>query len=626
MPEYLAPGVFIEEVSFRAKTIEGVSTSTAGFIGPARYGPITGVPDVLTSFADFERVYGGLDQLRYDEEQGATHNFLAHAVRAFFDNGGSRVYISRVYRKGAGADYAQLDLPQAIGSLPSVPAPPAGTVTLKARYPGAGGNLRYVFTLRVGSNTLVAVPDPSNPALRAPALRGVSPFDLVYVKSTSSLITTTKTVFWADRSVNPVTNQTTWTFRAGNDTIQLADLTVGTDSVFVLTCDVSVTYPGREQRTDVWTGLAFHPDHLTSMSKTFAPDLSSRLKMLTYPLVFTTTPATLGGPSIAQILFGTIDPANDNGRQAPYALTNATDGTFPKPGDYEGDDSNPKAKNGLKVFEDIADISIVAAPGSSVRRADPQWMPETITIAGSVITHCEKMKYRIGVIDPPNDLSTSEVKDYRAQFDTTYAALYYPWVRIFDPVTEDEINLAPSGFVSGIYARNDIEKGVHKAPANEVVRDAISFEVLINKAQQEVLNPLGINCFRWLDNLGYRLWGARLMSSDGEWRYVNLRRYFAYLERSIEMGTQWAVFENNGDALWANVRRTIEDFLFNEWKSSRLFGEKSEDAFFVRCDRTTMTQNDIDSGRLICLIGVAPLRPAEFVIFRIGQWVAPARG
>ena len=161
-----------------------------------------------------------------------------------------------------------------------------------------------------------------------------------------------------------------------------------------------------------------------------------------------------------------------------------------------------------------------------------------------------------------------------------------------------------------------------QGPANEVVNLAIGFEKLINRAQQEVLNPEGINCFRFFEGRGFRLWGARTVSSDPEWKYVNLRRYFAYLEHSIDKGTQWAVFEPNGEMLWGNVRRTIEDFLLNEWQNGALLGEKPEKAYFVKCDRSTMTQNDLDNGRLVCLIGVAPLKPAEFVIFRIGQWTA----
>ena len=231
------------------------------------------------------------------------------------------------------------------------------------------------------------------------------------------------------------------------------------------------------------------------------------------------------------------------------------------------------------------------------------------------------MRYRIAVLDSAEGQTISEVRTC-ARVDSKHAALYYPWVTVLDPITRREINLPPSGFVAGIYARNDVERGVYKAPANEVVRLALGFETLLNKGQQEILNPEGVNCFRFFEGRGMRLWGARTISSDPEWKYVNVRRYFAYLERSVDKGTQWAVFEPNGEQLWANVRRTIEDFLLNEWQNGALLGDKPERAFFVRCDRSTMTQNDLDNGRLVCLVGVAPLKPAEFVIFRIGQWTA----
>lgn len=179
--------------------------------------------------------------------------------------------------------------------------------------------------------------------------------------------------------------------------------------------------------------------------------------------------------------------------------------------------------------------------------------------------------------------------------------------------------------MTGIYARNDAERGVWKAPANEVVRGALRFEREVNQRQQEVLNPEGINCLRYFFGRGNRVWGARTVSSDPEWKYVNVRRYFIYLERSIDRSTQWAVFEPNGERLWANVRETVSAFLYNEWRSGALLGTSPEEAFFVRCDRSTMTQDDLDNGRLICEIGVAVLKPAEFVIFRIGQKTADAR-
>jgi phage tail sheath protein FI len=226
------------------------------------------------------------------------------------------------------------------------------------------------------------------------------------------------------------------------------------------------------------------------------------------------------------------------------------------------------------------------------------------------------------VLDSGDGQTIADVRAMRSRYDSKYAAIYYPWVKVLDPVTQDEIALPPSGFIAGIYARNDTQRAVYKAPANEVINLAIGFEQTINKAKQEVLNPEGINCLRFFEGRGFRVWGARTISSDPEWKYVNLRRYFAYLARSIDRGTQWAVFEPNGEDLWANIRRTIEDFLENEFQNGALLGSRMNNAFFVRCDRTTMTQNDLDNGRAVCLIGVAPLRPAEFVIFRIGQWTA----
>ncbi|MET0752931.1 MAG: phage tail sheath subtilisin-like domain-containing protein, partial [Pyrinomonadaceae bacterium] len=316
------------------------------------------------------------------------------------------------------------------------------------------------------------------------------------------------------------------------------------------------------------------------------------------------------------------DESSEDDRSIALLLDGGNDGMRPSASEYEGTakDTDP-FKTGLKAFEDIEDISIVAAPGATYGYGD-DYATQAPTVINLLISHAERMKYRIAVLDSGDNQNIAEVRAMRARLDSKYAAFYYPWVRVLDPVTQQEIYLPPSGFVAGIYARNDVERAVYKAPANEVVRLAVGFEKTLNKAQQEVLNPEGINCFRFFEGRGFRLWGARTISSDPEWKYVSLRRYFAYIERSIDRGTQWAVFEPNGEALWANVRQTVQDFLYNEWVSGALLGEKPEKAYFVRCDRSTMTQNDLDNGRLVCLVGMAVVKPAEFVIFRIGQWTA----
>ena len=399
---------------------------------------------------------------------------------------------------------------------------------------------------------------------------------------------------------------------------------------------MTVIVTDAEGNTQVWDGLPFDPAHIRagapdSVSRRFAQKPSNLAQARTLPIVIELGDDLVSGLDVidalaaasASLLAELNDlTSSDAERSVDVILTGGNDGVRPTFSEYEGTaDENTNVKTGLKAFEDIEDISIVAAPGSTFGYENG-YRSDAATIIGLLISHAQRMRYRIAVIDAGDGQSIAQVRAMRARYDSKYAALYYPWVRVLDPVTRQEINLPPSGFISGIYARNDINRAVYKAPANEVINLALGFEQFLNKSQQDILNPEGVNCLRFFEGRGMLVWGARLISSDPEWKYVNLRRYFAYLERSIDRGTQWAVFEPNGDALWANVRRTVEDFLLNEWQSGALLGDKPEKAFFVKCDRTTMTQNDLDNGRLICLIGIAPLKPAEFVIFRIGQWTA----
>jgi phage tail sheath protein FI len=420
------------------------------------------------------------------------------------------------------------------------------------------------------------------------------------------------------------------------------------DSLYILTATIRVFSSDRQHDLGTWPDLPLDSTHERggapdSIFARFPETPTSMTEARTLPLIITTakTGGLNGLDALTALAPGALEPDDTGimpepslvqllqaGRTTDTLLQGGNDGLRPGAGDYEGfEHEAPVFKTGLKQFEDLEDISIVAAPGSTAGYNDsPTHRDDANAIFGLLIGHAERMRYRIAILDSPPGLGVGEVRKIRAKLDSKHAAFYYPWVSILDPVTRQELDLPPSGFVAGIYARNDITRAVYKAPANEVVTLAIGFEQSINKAQQEVLNPEGINCFRFFEGRGYRLWGARTISSDPEWKYVNLRRYFAYLERSIDKGTQWAVFEPNGEALWANIRRTVEDFLLNEFQSGALLGDKPEKAFFVKCDRSTMTQNDLDNGRLICLVGVAALKPAEFVVFRIGQWTADRRG
>jgi hypothetical protein len=288
------------------------------------------------------------------------------------------------------------------------------------------------------------------------------------------------------------------------------------------------------------------------------------------------------------------------------------------------DDPNPEMRSGLHSLRNLEDISIVAVPGRTAT-----------AMQSALINHCELMRYRFAVLDgppPPQDTLTN-VQLQRQQFDTKYAALYHPWVLIPDPYpatagTRADYPIPPSGHTVGIYARTDIERGVHKAPANEVMRGVVGLQRVLNKEQHDILNPypVNINVIRDFrpNNRGIRVYGGRCITSDSDWKYVNVRRLLIFIEASIDRGLQWVVFEPNAEPLWARVKRSITNFLTLVWRNGALEGTKPEEAFFVKCDRTTMTQTDIDEGRLICLVGVAPVKPAEFVIVRIGLWTAHA--
>jgi uncharacterized protein len=631
MPEYLAPGVFVEEVSFRQKTIEGVSTSTTAFVGPTRFGPVAGEPPLLTSFSEFERIYGGLDPIRPDGTEASNH--VAHAVRAYFDEGGKRLYVARIFNP-------TVDSPPLSGHSvwPEAPGSPDLGFRLRARHPGRAGDIRVDMVFRLGENLRHVGP-------AGPELRGVLNFDTVLAVPAGAPPGSPgpdAELYWVERVLDEVTGRET--FRLRNDDpvgVPVSPAVVTLDQVSdvrVLTVNFVLRPPGRFADELAFQGLSFHPTHRSALARVLAEVPERRSTLLYTPLVLETdhmngaalaaAMTALGnvadGTAVIEVLRASIAQPAIPAAEAltvRVALGGGDDGQALIAADYAGQEDEPKT--GLAALEDLEDISIIAAPGSTADGTVGRG------VMRALIIHVERMRYRIAVLDSVEGQLPSEVRALRGEIDTTRAALYYPWVVVDDPLADGEtreLRLPPSGFVCGIYARNDVERGVHKAPANEVVRQARSFEFLINTRQQEALNPEGINCLRFFEGRGFRVWGARTTTSDPEWKYVNIRRYFAFLERSIERGTQWAVFEPNGPRLWANIQRTVEDFLYNEFVSNHLAGRTPAQAYFVRCDETTMTQNDRDNGRLICLIGVAPLHPAEFVIFRIGQKTADAQG
>lgn len=622
MPEYLAPGVYVEEVSFRSKSIEGVPTSTTGFAGMTRFGPVryeggptTSESRLITSFTEFERVYGGLEPLKIPTNADQRTCFTAHAARAFFANGGVRLYVSRVFiPRGVSPN---LDFGVATLSIPVSDI----NATWQARWPGDFGNV--LVETRVVRSGNVAFSDPVFGVQARRAQRGsvveIIPQGTKIPAANTPLQTADLRVIQVDANTGK---------QSFLDSTNATNPPAATDTI--LLCEMQVVVTVDENRTDVYNELGGDPAQRRWIGKILGrdnPEDEDSILWLNYDP--TTSNDAVPGFLPAKLLMAL---RGNNPKGGPTRLTNGHDGQEAQPDDLKGqpadlDDPARKA-TGLEALGEIDDIAIVALPDGGTY-SDPDIC---VQAADRLIQHAEQERYRIAVVDGPRNSSLNAIRQFRGKFDTKYAAIYHPWIEILDPLQrpsqgapQQRIELPPAGFVTGIYARSDITRGVFKAPANEVVLGLTKFEANINKARQDVLNPENINALRFFPGRGNRVWGARTMSSDPEWKYVNVRRLFIYVEHSIDKGTQFAVFEPNGPNLWANIVRTVEDFLLVLWRDGALLGDKPEQSFFVRCDRTTMTQNDLDNGRMICLIGIAPVKPAEFVIFRIGQFTADSK-
>jgi uncharacterized protein len=630
MPEYLTPGVYVEETSFRSRSIEGVATSTFGMVGLTRYGPVpyfltppgsgevvmVPSPTLVTSFTEFERAFGGLGDVG-STDLADRRNYLAYAARAFFANGGRRLYVSRAFPFVLDGN-GQVSLADNFAALPvGTPA----VATWRARWPGeAGQEVAISVSFQRSKNILVTT---TRGGVTSDSLKGVQPGAAVEVFASPDALpreidpATRRPVPPAPAAVQIVERAADGSlgYRGANGAV--TPVTPGT-GVAHLTLTVNVRWG--ERRLDVYPGLELDGVHPRGIARVLqAEDPADDMSLVWFD-------SGLGTPAAADLVTALLTLLTEQ------FLSGGGEGSALSPTVLAGDPADPddakRCATGLAALGEVEDIAIVASP-DAVRLDEAS----QLTATNDLIAHCEAPRsYRIGIVDPPKDSSISEVRKFRAQFDTTYAALYYPWMEILDPTAKPDpgaspatLQLPPAGFTAGIYARSDEDRGVHKAPANEVVLGITKFRQNVTFDRQSVLNPEGINALRFFEGRANRVWGARTMSSDPEWKYVNVRRLFLYLEHSIDRSTQWAVFEPNNERLWASIRQSIEDFLVTVWRTGALMGTKPEEAFFVRCDRTTMTQNDLDNGRMICLIGVAPTYPAEFVIFRIGQWTADAQ-
>ena len=300
---------------------------------------------------------------------------------------------------------------------------------------------------------------------------------------------------------------------------------------------------------------------------------------------------------------------------APSISPTAVKGTH-----FAGDVARRKGLGGLAAVDEI---TMVIAPDIVKLIGEDGDDTQFRDLQGKLIAHAEGSGDRMAILDTPPDLLPQEVLEWRmntAGYDSKFAALYYPWIEVQDPLTNQPIMIPPSGHVAGLWCRVDGTRGVHKAPANEVAMGANGLAFQVTHAEQGGLNKVGINCIRAFPGRGIRVWGARTMSSDPEWRYINVRRLFNFVSESIMEGTQWSVFEPNDEKLWIQLRIAASNFLTRVWSDGALFGSTPAQAFYVKCDSETNPPEVIEAGQVICEIGIAPVKPAEFVIFRLSQF------
>jgi len=565
MAEYLSPGVYVEEFESGSKPLEGVSTSTAGFIGLAQRGPVEGLPELVTSPADFQRMFGSY----LSESAFGGYRFLAYAVDQFFMNGGSRAFVMRVAPPDAKPASAEGRVAEAL--------------SITTKNPGAWGNL-----------VKVVVTDASKAKTQIYEVTGKR----YRVKNAGGFYAGDVVAFNADGET-----QYNRIVSVQDNVVELADELSGdvVDNALLPTKVLSTA----EFSLYVFFGdeaEAFEKVSLNPEAPTFIDKVAARSNIVRVQALVTSTDATHP--------FEAVSGAGTSGK-VELVLAGGSDGSTDSvsAADFIGEDRGPGRRTGIQAFIDNDVVSIMAVPG--ITDANVQL---------SLVAHCENLGSRFAILDIPREKTkVADVLTHRNLFDSSYCALYNPWLSVFDPLDKRNIFVPPSGTMAGIYSRSDTTRGVQKAPANEVLRGVVGLDVQYNKGEQDILNPQGVNLIRSFTGQGIRVWGARTASSNSSWKYVNVRRLFIFLEESIKAGTNWVVFEPNNDQLWARVQRTIDAFLTRVWRDGALMGNAPNEAFFIDIGRSTMTQDDIDNGRLICVIGVAPVKPAEFVIFRITQ-------
>ena len=566
MAEYLSPGVYVEEFDSGPAPMQGVGTSTAGFVGLAEKGPVSGSPVFVSSASDFTRKFGGyLQQSEFGE-----YRYLAHAVSHFFANGGARAFVMRVVPPDAAVAGVKC------GEL----------MEFKAKNPGAWGN-RIVVAVTPASKAKTQIYEDAGEGKYV--LKNAADFnvgDVVVLEGPGGQEYNLVAAVEGDNVTMAKP------FQAG-EVVDKALLPKTT----VRTCELNLELHC-EDVVETYENVSFN---ITTPN--FVEKMMAKSELVDVTAVHNDEP-------VAPIDL-VKQAAGCDKDTVKLQLAGGLNGTAAalSDGDFIGEDKGPGSRTGIQAFLDNSDVSLMAVPGITAPN-----------VQLSLVAHCENLGSRFAVLDMPKDAkSIDEIMNHRNIVDSDYCAMYHPWLEVYDPLDKRNTLIPPSGSVLGIYARSDNTRGVHKAPANETVANCTGLSVIYNTAEQDMLNPNGVNLIRRFPGQGIRVWGARTASSKPLWKYINVRRLFIFLEESIKANTNWVVFEPNDELLWIRVRRTIEVFLEGVWRSGALAGATTADAFFVNIGTNTMTQDDIDNGRLVCVIGVAPVKPAEFVIFRLTQ-------
>ncbi len=615
MPVYYTPGVYFEKIDAAKRKIPAIRTEIPGFVGIAEKGPLNTALK-LESWKQYQSVFGGF----------IPQGYLSYAVYGFFENGGNTCYVVRIsdIDSAKKAEATLLDK----NNIP--------TIKIYALNEGQWGN-KIKVSLKEASigSTITAEPSKQPADKKYSIVKSITGFEKgSLVKAFQNKNGTTVEDYHYVESIDILSKKILWD----------SPLNAGFDlnkPIYFRTIEFTLTFSLNNKFREVHENLSLNKDHSRYLENTINGQSNLvtvlvTVKDLSYP---SSIPNNLPDPQKFKKGYLYLEGGVDGMSSIDIY-------------DFIGD---PTLKGrGLRCYEDVDEVSMICIPDIMIQpveielplpaeKPDPCAMPEeeieTYTpakpepipmfsaddierVQRAIIDHCELLKDRVAILDPPFNFDVLQIYEWRQKFNSKYAVLYYPWIIVNDPLRiKGNITrlIPPSGHIAGVYARTDLTKGVHKAPANEEVFGAKDTSIRVEDSEQDILNPEGINCLRAFPGRGILVWGARTVSRDPIWRYINIRRLLIMIEESVEEAMQWAVFEPNDAYLRNGINVAVSSFLEELWRQGALAGKTAAEAFFVKCDEENNPRYVIDAGRIITDIGVAPSIPGEFIVFRIGK-------